>query len=125
MDDLIIPNWLIRVAVALVWFYEGLWCKLLNGKPRELEVVKAVPRYGPQFGAPFLMILGVAEITIAAWVISGDSMILCAIIQTLLLVLLNGGGLIWSRHLIDDPGGMVIKNLAFLILAWVAAGPNP
>ena len=32
------PLWLIHVAVAAVWFYEGLWCKLLNGQPRQVNV---------------------------------------------------------------------------------------
>jgi len=67
--------------------------------------------------------LGVVEVAIAAWVISGVGAFYCAIIQTILLVSLNVSGLIWSRNLIHDPGGMVIKNFAFLILAWVAAGP--
>ena len=40
------PLWLIHVAVAAVWFYEGLWCKLLNGQPRQLRVVEAMPLYG-------------------------------------------------------------------------------
>ena len=46
MPDLMPPYWLIRIAVAGVWLYEGLWCKLLRGEPREFEVVKAVPRFG-------------------------------------------------------------------------------
>jgi uncharacterized membrane protein YphA (DoxX/SURF4 family) len=125
MQDLMPPFWLIRGVVALVWLYEGLWCKLFRGKPGEFEVVKAVPLYGPRFGVPFLMILGVTEVAIAAWVLSGAGAFFCAIVQTLLLVSLNISGLIWSRHLIDDPGGMVIKNFAFLVLAWVAAGPVP
>jgi len=115
------PYWLIRAAVAAVWLYEGLWCKLLRGEPRELEVVKAVPRYGPRFGVPFLMALGVVEVAIAMWVLSGAAPLLCAIAQTVLLVSLNANGLIWSRHVIHDPRGMIVKNFAFLILAWVAA----
>ena len=115
------PHWLIRAAVAAVWLYEGLWCKLLRGEPRELEVVKAVPRYGPRFGVPFLMALGVVEVAIAMWVLSGAAPLLCAIAQTVLLVSLNANGLIWSRHVIHDPRGMIVKNFAFLILAWVAA----
>ena len=42
------PLWLIHVAVAAVWFYEGLWCKLLNGQPRQVRVVEAMPLYGPR-----------------------------------------------------------------------------
>ena len=46
----------------------------------------------------------------------------CALVQTLLLVTLNANGLVWSRHIIHDPAGMVVKNFAFLVLVWVAAG---
>jgi uncharacterized membrane protein YphA (DoxX/SURF4 family) len=113
--------WLIRIAVASVWLYEGLWCKLLRGEPREFEVVKAVPRYGPRFGVPFLMVLGAVELAIALWVLSGLAPLLCAISQTVLLVLLNANGLLWARHLIHDPRGMLVKNFAFLVLAWVSA----
>jgi len=115
------PYWLIRAAVAAVWLYEGLWCKLLRGEPRELEVVKAVPRYGERFGVPFLMALGAVEVAIGLWVLSGAAPFLCALAQTILLVSLNVNGLIWSRHLIHDPRGMLVKNFAFLVLAWVAA----
>jgi uncharacterized membrane protein YphA (DoxX/SURF4 family) len=115
------PYWLIRAAVAAVWLYEGLWCKLLRGEPRELEVVKAVPRYGARFGVPFLMALGAVEVAIGLWVLSGAAPFLCALAQTVLLVSLNVNGLIWSRHLIHDPRGMLVKNFAFLVLAWVAA----
>jgi hypothetical protein len=121
MPELMPPYWLIRGAVAAVWLYEGLWCKLLRGEPREIEVVKAVPRYGERFGVPFLMTLGVVEVSIAVWVLSGAEPFLCALAQTVLLVTLNINGLIWSRHVIHDPRGMIVKNFAFLVLAWVAA----
>jgi hypothetical protein len=121
MPELMPPYWLIRGAVAAVWLYEGLWCKLLRGEPREIEVVKAVPRYGERFGVPFLMTLGVVEVSIALWVLSGAEPFLCALAQTVLLVTLNVNGLIWSRHVIHDPRGMIVKNFAFLVLAWVAA----
>jgi uncharacterized membrane protein YphA (DoxX/SURF4 family) len=121
MPELMPPDWLIRIAVAAVWLYEGLWCKLLRGEPREFEVVKAVPRYGPRFGAPFLMALGVVEVTLAVWVLTGVAPLLCAIAQTVLLVSLNANGLIWARHVIHDPRGMLVKNFAFLVLAWVSA----
>jgi uncharacterized membrane protein YphA (DoxX/SURF4 family) len=121
VPELMPPYWLIRAAVAAVWLYEGLWCKLLRGEPRELEVVKAVPRFGPRFGVPFLMALGVVEVGLGLWVLSGVAPFLCALAQTVLLVSLNANGLIWSRHLIHDPRGMLVKNFAFLVLAWVSA----
>ena len=121
MPELLPPNWLIRGAVAAVWLYEGLWCKLLRGEPNEFKVVAAVPRYGERFGVPLLLTVGWIEVMLAAWVFSGVKPYACAIAQTVLLVALNASGLIWSRHVIHDPRGMVVKNFAFLVLAWVAA----
>ena len=122
MIELLPPIWLIRVAVAAVWLYEGLWCKLLGGDPNQLAVVKAVPRWGPTLGAAFLKTLGVVETAMAVWALSGLEPVHCAIAQTALLVTLNVNGIVWSRRLIHDPSGMVVKNFAFLVLAWVAAG---
>jgi hypothetical protein len=116
------PIWLIRCAVAAVWLYEGLWCKLLGREKRQLEIVHAVPRYGPLAGAAFLNVLGAVEVAVALWALSGAGAVACAVVQTLLLVALNTGGLLWARRLIHDPGGMVVKNLAFLVLVWVSAG---
>ena len=116
------PEWLVRIAVAGVWVYEGLWCKLLRRAPDELRVVQAVPTLGPRFGAPFLWALGWVELALGAWVLSGAAPIACALAQTVLLVGLNGAGLTFSRHVIHDPAGMVFKNFAFLVLAWVNAG---
>jgi hypothetical protein len=121
MFELVPPHWLIRAAVAAVWLYEGMWCKVLGRQPHELEVVEAVPNYGARFGAPFLKALGAVEVALGVWVMTAVEPRWCAITQTLLLVALNGSGLMWSRHIIHDPGGMVVKNFAFLILAWVAA----
>jgi len=118
---LLLPFWLIRAAVAGVWIYEGLWCKLLGREPHQLEVVEAVPNWGPRIGALFLPALGLAEVGLAVWVLTGAFPIPCAIAQTLLLVTLNTCGLVFARRLLHDPGGMVIKNLAFLALVWVAA----
>ena len=116
------PLWFIHVAVASVWLYEGLWCKVLGRERRQLQIVETVPYFGPRVGALFLKTLGVGEIGLGIWVLSGMAPGLCALAQTLLLVTLNANGLIWARHLIHDPGGMVVKNFAFLVLAWVAAG---
>jgi len=120
--DMAPAAWLIRAAVAVVWLYEGLWCKLLRGQPHEFAVVAAVPRFGPRYGVRFLLALGGVEVVIAAWVMSARYPLACAAMQTALLLLLNGSGLTWSRHLIPDPAGMVVRNASFLVLVWVAAG---
>lgn len=121
ITTLLAPLWLIHIAVAAVWFYEGLWCKLLNRQPRQVRVVEAMPLYGPRIGSKLLLLLGAVETAIGVWVLTGVAPILSAVAQTALLVTLNVCGLLWARRLIEDPGGMVIKNFAFLALAWVSA----
>jgi uncharacterized membrane protein YphA (DoxX/SURF4 family) len=113
------PLVLIRASVAAVWVYEGLWCKILGRVQSQIAVVTAVPRLGPRFGSSFLKILGIVEVALAVWVIAGIAPGTCAVVQTALLVMLNANGLLWARHIIHEPAGMVVKNIAFLVLVWV------
>jgi DoxX-like family len=109
----------IRAVVAAVWLYEGLWCKIFGRAPSQVQVVAAVPRFGTRFGPPFLKALGLVEAALAVWVLSGVAPSECAIVQAALLVVLNANGLLWARHIIHEPAGMVVKNIAFLMLAWI------
>jgi hypothetical protein len=112
---------LIRAAVGAVWLYEGLWCKILGRAPTQLQVVEAVPFLASRVAARFLFLLGFVELAVAVWVLSGFRPGLCAIAQTGLLVGLNSAGVLWARHRIHDPAGMLLKNAALLVLAWVGA----
>jgi hypothetical protein len=114
------PLVVIRGSIALVWLYEGLWCKIFGRMGSQEEVVAAVPKFGARFAAPFLKALGVSEVALAVWVATGFEPGACALVQTVLLILLNGNGLLWARHIIHDPAGMVVKNAAFLVLVWVS-----
>ncbi len=119
------PLLLIEAAIAAVWLYEGLWCKVLGRSAHQLEVVEASPLFGPRLSGLFLRALGVFECGLALWVLSGWQPVWAAVVQSALLVGLNTAGITWSRHLIPDPPGMVLKNFAFLVLVWVAAGQQP
>ena|ERR1700756_618177 len=112
---------LIRLSIALVWLYEGLWCKVLGGVPRHAAVISSVPFIGSAGSRIALVTLGLVESGIAAWVLSGRRVRQAAIVQTVLLVAMNAGGLIWAWHLIPDPPGMILQNFAFLMLIWVVA----
>jgi hypothetical protein len=115
------PLLLTQIAVAAVWLYEGLWCKLLRGVPLQVDVVEAVPFLGKRSGAWVLQAIGIAECGLAVWVLCGWHPCLAAVAQTGLLVTMNLGGLLWARQIIPDPAGMIVKNFAFLVLAWVVA----
>lgn len=120
MHDWTPGNQLIRLAIALVWFYQGLWCKVLGGVPRHEAVIAAVPFLGFAASHSTLIALGLLECGIGLWVLSGRRMRQAAIAQTVLLAAMNAGGLIWAAHLIPDPTGMVLQNFTFLLLIWIA-----
>ena len=57
------PLLLTQVAVAAVWLYEGLWCKLLGRMPHQFDVVGAVPFFSPGLAAWVLRALGLVDVT--------------------------------------------------------------
>jgi hypothetical protein len=116
------PLWLLQAAGAAVWLYEGLWCKVLARSPHEFEVVAQVPFLAPSTSHALLRLLGVLEALLGAWVLTGWQPVAAALVQTGLLVGLNTSGIYFSRDRIPDPAGMVVKNAAFLVLAWATAG---
>jgi uncharacterized membrane protein YphA (DoxX/SURF4 family) len=113
-------NKMIRLAIALVWLYQGLWCKVLGGVPRHETVIAAVPFIGSAAARSALIALGLLECGIGLWVLTGRWMRQAAIVQTVLLSAMNAGGLIWAAHLIPDPAGMILQNFTFLLLIWIA-----
>jgi uncharacterized membrane protein YphA (DoxX/SURF4 family) len=108
-----------QIAIAAVWLYEGLWSKLLGGLPHQVEVVAHHPFFNATNAALVLKAIGAVEVSLALWVLSGVAPLYAAVVQTALLVGMNTNGLLFSREVIPDPGGMVVKNFAFLVLVWV------
>lgn len=117
------PSYLIaRTAIALVWIYQGFWCKLLGRAPCHRDIVEAVPLIGPALASLALAAVGVLECVLAAWVLSGVRAREAAIAQTVVLVAMNTAGLWWGRRLIPDPIGMLLQNLVLVVLAWLVSG---
>jgi len=103
----------------MVWVYQGFWCKVMGRMPRHTQVVEAAPFFNPRRARQFLLALGFFETFLGVWVISGLFSPTAAVVQTLLLLGMNAGGLIWARAIIPDPAGMVFQNFAFLVLIWI------
>jgi uncharacterized membrane protein YphA (DoxX/SURF4 family) len=108
-------------AVAGVWLYHGLWCKVLGRCPDQLRVLQDVPGLGGRRGKTLLFALGLAETALAAWVISGVKPKLAAATGTALVAGMNAGGLTYGRRHIAAPRMLVAENVGFLALAWWAA----
>jgi hypothetical protein len=108
-------------AVAGIWLYHGLWCKVLGRCAEQLRIVEDVPLVPRALARPALVALGVVEVGLSAWVISGRRPREAAVAETALLALMNGGGLVWGRRHIVAPRALAAENLAFLGLVWWAA----
>ncbi len=118
MPSLLLP----RVAIALVWLYQGLWCKLLDRAPQHRKIVGAVPFLDSSQARQALFVLGSLECVLAVWVLSGFRAHEAALVQTLLLASMNIAGIFWARSLIADPVGMLLQNFVFLLLVWFGRG---
>jgi hypothetical protein len=112
---------LARAVVAIVWLYEGLWCKLLSGCPSHAAIVRSLPPPLGSFADALLAAVGAAEVALACWILSGWKARVAFWAQALLLALMNGGGLVWGRAAIADPASLVIHNVVLLALAWTIA----
>ena len=123
-----IRHWMVRYAgglstvfVASVWLLHGLFNKLLHGSPRHLQIVQSVPGLSGVAGQHVLTAVGLLEVGIALWVVSGWAAHGCAAVQTILLLSMNAIELTVARPLLLWPAGLIPVNLVFLGIAWVAA----
>lgn len=108
-----------RAAVAAVWLYEGLWCKVLGGDADQHAIVAAVPLLPATVVTAALVTIGLAETALAAWVLTGRRATAAAVVQTVLLIGFNAGGLLFAADRITDPGRMLTANAALLALVWL------
>ena len=111
----------VRLSIAMVWLYQGLWCKLLGRSEEQASIISAAPFIGAAASRAFSVTLGLVECGIAIWVLSARRMRQAALVQTALLLAMNTAGLMWARRFISDPPGLLFQNLAFVMLIWVAA----
>ncbi|HKZ67134.1 MAG TPA: DoxX-like family protein, partial [Chitinophagaceae bacterium] len=81
-----IPNWL-HYFIATVWVTNGLFCKVLNLVPRHQEIVARILGYEHERLLTFL--IGLAEIGMAAWILSGAWKRLNVVTQILVIASMN------------------------------------
>ena len=108
-----------RIAIALVWLYQGFWCKVLGKVPRHARVVEAAPLFTTHSARWFLFALGCFETLLGLWVLRGKYAIAGAALQIALLIGMNAGGVLWARSIIPDSAGMLFHNFAFGVLIWI------
>lgn len=107
---------LLRVAVALVWLYQGLWHKILAVDARHLEIVASAPSFLPPRLA--LGMIGGLETLFAISILARWRQPLFAWLQIGMLVAMNAAGILFAGDKIPDIGGMLTMNLVFALTIW-------
>jgi uncharacterized membrane protein YphA (DoxX/SURF4 family) len=77
----------IGYLIALVWLLNGLYCKLLNYVPRHEEIVSRI--LGDEHSRLLTILIGVSEILMAIWILSGIKPKLSAIAQIVIVASMN------------------------------------
>jgi uncharacterized membrane protein YphA (DoxX/SURF4 family) len=73
--------------IASVWFLNGLYCKVLNLVPRHQQIVSTI--LGNEWGHLLTIAIGISEILMAIWVISGILKRLNVLTQVFIIAIMN------------------------------------
>lgn len=73
--------------ISGVWFFNGLFCKVLGFVPRHEEIVARI--LGEDYSRPLTILIGLSEIIMAVWVISKFKSKLNTITQILVVATMN------------------------------------
>ncbi len=78
---------ILTFCIALVWIANGLFCKILNFVPRHEQIVARI--LGDDHAKAFTFLIGLSEIVMAIWIISGYKSRLNAIAQIIVVAIMN------------------------------------
>jgi len=78
---------LINILIALVWFINGLFCKVFNMAPRHMAIVARI--LGEEFAGMLTKSIGVLEILMALWILSKIQQRLCVLSQIIIILSMN------------------------------------
>ncbi|OUR99389.1 hypothetical protein A9Q86_12525 [Flavobacteriales bacterium 33_180_T64] len=83
----IITHKTLMLLIVSVWFINGLFCKVLHFVPRHEEIVSRI--LGNTYSSPFTVFIGILEILMAIWIVSGYKSKLNAALQIIIIALMN------------------------------------
>jgi len=105
-----------RIALGIVWLYEGLVPKILFVRADEIDLVK---RSGIWWGSPLLtvQVMGVLQILFGLWLVVGwrerAAVTLSTVWMCGLIVLVAAG----NPWMLTDPYGALIKDVCLIACA--------
>lgn len=78
---------IITYCIAFVWLANGLLCKVLDLVPRHEQIVARI--LGAQYSRLLTLMIGISEIGMAVWVLSGIKPRFNAILQMIIIAVMN------------------------------------
>lgn len=76
-----------NILIALVWLVNGLFCKVLNLTPRHRAIVGRI--IGEKYAASLTIMIGIAEVAVGGWIISGLHSTACKLFQICIIMTMN------------------------------------
>jgi hypothetical protein len=74
-------------CIACIWLINGFFCKVLNLTPRHEQIVARI--LGADYARPLTIIIGLLEVGMGAWIISGKWRRLNFTLQILIVAFMN------------------------------------
>jgi uncharacterized membrane protein YphA (DoxX/SURF4 family) len=105
-----------QFLIGGVWIFHGLYSKLLRRIPRHRAIVARI--LGEHHADLATNAIGIAEICLGIWVMTGWQRVPCAAVQTLALIAMNTLEIRLAADLLISARGMVALNAAFLVVIW-------
>ena len=78
---------ILTYCIATVWIANGFFCKVLNLVPRHEQIVAKI--LGNDYSKSLTILIGISEIIMAIWILSGYKTKLNAIVQIAVVATMN------------------------------------
>lgn len=89
---------ILTYCIAVVWITNGLFCKVLNLVPRHEQIVAEI--LGSEYSRLLTVFIGVSEIVMAVWILSGYKSKLNAVAQMVVVAVMNTLEFVLVPHLL-------------------------
>ena len=83
----IIGHRILNYVIAFIWMINGLLCKVLNFVPRHEMIVSKI--LGAEYARLLTVLIGLAEVIMGIWILSGFKTKLNAITQIVVIATMN------------------------------------
>ncbi len=107
---------ILNFLFASVWIANGFFCKVLNWVPRHELIVGRI--LGARYSRTITILIGISEILMAFWIISGFRARLNAVLQIIIIATMNTLEFILAPDLLLWGRGNAIFALFFILLIY-------